>query len=119
VDIRKGDTVIVISGDERGNIGRVLAVFPKKQRVLVEKINMIKRHTRGRSQTQMQGGIIEKEAPLHVSNVALYDPKQKVATRVKYRIRYETDAGRRVAIKERLSVRTGEVIEGSGSSKNA
>ena len=115
MDIRKGDTVVVISGDERGSIGRVLAVFPKKQRVLVEKINMIKRHTRGRSQTQMQGGIIEKEAPLHISNVALYDPKEKAPTRVRYRIRYETDAGRRVVIKERVSAKTGEVMERSGS----
>ncbi|MCK4305167.1 MAG: 50S ribosomal protein L24 [Candidatus Eisenbacteria sp.] len=111
MDIRKGDTVIVLSGDEAGNTGRVLAYFPKTQRVLVERLNMIKRHTRARSETQAQGGIIEKEAPIHISNLALYDPKAKVATRVRHRIRYETDGDRKVKIKDRISSRTGEVLE--------
>jgi len=111
VDIRAGDTVIVVSGDEKGKIGRVIAIFPKKQRVLVEKINMIKRHTKPRSQTQMHGGIIEKEAPMAVSNVALYDPKSKKATRVRYRIREEQDGNRKIKVKDRLSARTGEVLE--------
>ncbi|MCK4412626.1 MAG: 50S ribosomal protein L24 [Candidatus Eisenbacteria sp.] len=109
--IRTGDTVIVISGDEKGKTGRVLAVFLDQERVLIEKINMIKRHTRPRSQTQTQGGIIEKEAPLHISNVALYDPKSKGATRVRYRVRYEKDGDRQVKVKDRLSAKTGEVIE--------
>ena len=109
--IRKGDTVIVISGEEKGSIGRVLFVFPKQQRVIIEKINMIKRHTRPRSQAQMQGGIIEKEAPLHISKVALYDPKAKGPTRVKYRVREEKDGDRMVKVKERLSVKSGEVLE--------
>lgn len=111
MDIRSGDTVIVISGDEKGKIGRVIAVFPKKKRVLVEHINMIKRHSKPRSQTQMQGGIIEKEAPLPVSKVALYDPKSKKGTRVKYRVRFEKDGARRVKVKDRLSARTGEELE--------
>ena len=111
MDIRTGDTVIVISGDEKGKVGRVIAIFPKKRRVLVEKINMIKRHTRPRSQAQMQGGIIEKEATLPLEKVALYDPKAKKGTRVRYRVRYEKDGDRRVKIKDRLSARTGEVIE--------
>ena len=109
--IRSGDTVIVISGNEKGKIGRVIAVFPKKDRVLVEKVNMIKRHQKPRSQSQMQGGIIEKEATLHISNVALYDPKAKRGTRVQWRTREETDGGRQVTIKDRVSARTGEVIE--------
>jgi large subunit ribosomal protein L24 len=111
VNIRRGDTVIVISGDEKGKTGRVLFVLTDSNRVVVEKINMIKRHTRPRSQTQQQGGIIEKEAPLHISNVALYDPKAKGPTRVQQRVRYETDAGRRVKIKDRIAVKSGEVIE--------
>ncbi len=111
MNIKKGDEVIVISGNERGQIGRVLAVFPNEQRVLIEKINMIKRHTRPRSQQQQQGGIVEKEAPIHISNVALYDPKAKGPTRVRYRERYETDAGRKVKIKERISTKSGEVLE--------
>jgi large subunit ribosomal protein L24 len=111
VDIRRGDTVIVISGEEKGKIGKVLFVFPEKQRVIIEKINMIKRHTRPRSQTQMQGGIIEKEAPLQASKVALYDPKARKPTRVRTRIRYEKDGDRQVRIKDRISTRTGEIIE--------
>lgn len=111
MDIRRGDRVIVISGDEKGKTGRVLFVLPESNRVVVEKINMIKRHTRPRSQAQQQGGIIEKEAPLHVSNVALYDPKAKGPTRVAYRVRYEDDAGRKVKIKDRVAVKSGEVIE--------
>ena len=111
MDIRKGDMVIVISGDEKGNTGRVLAVFPKSRRVIVEKLNMIKRHTRPRSQAQQQGGIIEKEAPLHISNMALYDPKAKGPTRVRCRIREEKDGDKMVKIKERISAKTGEVLE--------
>jgi len=111
VDIRRGDTVIVISGSEKGQTGRVLWIDRRKQRVVVEKLNMIKRHTRPRSQQQQQSGIIEKEAPMHISNVALYDPKAKGPTRVKYRIRYETDGNRKVKVRERISVRSGEVLE--------
>ena len=114
MNIRRGDTVIVISGDEKGKTGRVLFVLTDSNRVVVEKINMIKRHTRPRSQTQQQGGIIEKEAPLHISNVALYDPKARKATRVRTRVRLEKDGTRTVKIKERISARTGEVIERPG-----
>ena len=111
MDIRKGDEVIVISGSEKGNTGRVLAVLTKSQRVIVEKLNMIKRHTKPRSQQQAQGGIVEKEAPIHISNVALYDSKVKGGTRVRCRVRYEKDGDRQVAIKDRISVRSGEVLE--------
>ena len=111
MDIRSGDTVIVVSGEEKGKVGRVIAVFPKKGRVLVEKVNMIKPPRCDRHQTQMQGGIIEKEAPLPLCKVALYDPKSKSATRVRYRVRYEKDGDRQVKIKDRISARTGEVLE--------
>ncbi len=68
MNIRKGDTVVVITGKYKGRRGRVLRVMPRKQRVVVEGVNMMKRHTRGRGMTQ-QGGIVEREAPLHISNV--------------------------------------------------
>ncbi|MFH1755933.1 MAG: 50S ribosomal protein L24 [Candidatus Latescibacterota bacterium] len=74
MNIIKNDTVKVISGNHKGKIGKVLKVFPKSNRVIVEKVHLIKRHTRARSATQ-QGGIIEKEAPIHVSNVMLVCPK--------------------------------------------
>ena len=72
--VRKNDLVQVISGKEKGKTGKVLQVFPKKDRVLVEKVNFIKRHSRPSAKTR-QGGIIQKEAPVHVSNVLLVCPK--------------------------------------------
>jgi len=66
--IRKGDNVVVITGKYKGRRGRVLRVFPKEERLIVEGVNMIKRHTRGRGMNQ-QGGIVEREAPIHASNV--------------------------------------------------
>jgi large subunit ribosomal protein L24 len=72
--IRKNDTVQVINGKEKGKTGKVLQVFPKKERVIVEKVNFIKRHSRPSAKTR-QGGIIQKEAPIHVSNVLLVCPK--------------------------------------------
>ena len=81
IKIRKGDTVMVIAGDDKGKTGRVLSVDEVKRRVIVEKVNFVKRHTRARSQTQ-QGGILEKEAPIHLSNVQVYDEKAGRGTRV-------------------------------------
>ena len=81
--IIKGDEVIVISGKDRGKQGRVLRVNPKQERVYVEGLNIIKRHQRPRPGTLEQGGVIEKEGPIHLSNVALRDPKDKKPTRVK------------------------------------
>jgi large subunit ribosomal protein L24 len=78
--IIKNDTVKVISGNHKGKVGRVLKVFPKTNRIIVEKVNLIKRHTRPRSQ-QDQGGIIEKEGPIHVSNVMLVCPKCSTPSR--------------------------------------
>ena len=79
--IRKGDIVQVIAGDDKGKTGRVLSVDSEKQRVIVEKINFVKRHTKARRQGQ-QGGILEKEAPIHLSNVQVYDEKAGRGTRV-------------------------------------
>ncbi len=82
--IKKGDTVKVISGDDRGKTGEVLRVFPKANRIVVSGVNIIVKHQRairaGRS--QMQGGRVELEAPIHVSNVMLVCPHCKEATRV-------------------------------------
>ena len=100
--IRKGDTVMVIAGDDKGKTGRVLSVDETKQRVLVEKVNFVKRHTKPRGQ-RAQGGILEKEAPLHLSNVMLYDPKAGRGVRVGVRM---TKDGKR----ERISRATGNVI---------
>lgn len=79
--IRKGDIVQVISGDDRGRIGKVLQVLPESNRLIIERVNFIKRHTKPRKQGQ-QGGILEKEAPIHISNVLLYDPKVDRGVRV-------------------------------------
>lgn len=71
--VRKGDKVKVLSGNERGKTGKILKVFPGSQRAIVEGLNLIKRHTRP-SQRNQQGGIIEREAPIHVSNLRLVCP---------------------------------------------
>ncbi|MFQ5582885.1 MAG: 50S ribosomal protein L24 [Calditrichia bacterium] len=79
--IKKNDTVLVISGNDRGVRGKVLKVFPARDRIIVEGVNLIKRHTRP-TQQMPQGGIIQKEAPIHISNVKVITPKSNVATRV-------------------------------------
>ena len=101
--IRKNDLVQVISGKEKGKTGKVLQVFAKKDRVLVEKVNFIKRHSRPSGKTR-QGGIIQKEAPLHVSNVLLMCPKCNKGERMGNR-RLE-DGGRALVCKT-----CGELIE--------
>ena len=79
--LKKNDLVMVIAGKERGKSGRILRVFPGKNRVLIEKINFIKRHTRPSGGTR-QGGIVEKEAPIHVSNVMVICEKCNLPIRV-------------------------------------
>ncbi|MDZ7266119.1 MAG: 50S ribosomal protein L24 [candidate division KSB1 bacterium] len=105
--IRKNDLVMVISGDHRGRQGRVLKVFPEKQRVIVEGINLIKRHTRP-SQRNQQGGIIEKEAPIHVSNVMLIDPKLGVPTRIGIQTINHSSKNSRNRV--RVAKKSGEII---------
>ncbi len=100
--IKKGDEVVVVTGREKGRKGSVLNIDRKSHRVLVQGVNMIKRHTRPTGASA--GGIIEKEAPLAVSNVALVDPKTGEATRVGYKF---LDDGRKV----RFAKRSGEVID--------
>jgi len=100
--LRKGDIVTVIAGDDKGKTGRVLSVDETKLRVIVEKINFVKRHTKARGQNQ-QGGILEKEAPIHLSNVMLHDPKAGRGVRVGVRT---TKDGKR----ERISRATGDTL---------
>ena len=82
--IKKNDTVKVIAGKDKGKNGKVLRVIPKKDRVIVEKINMIKRHMKPNQQTR-QGGILEKESPIHISNLMLICSKCTDPTRVGYK----------------------------------
>ena len=100
--IKKGDRVVVLTGKDKGRQGNVLKVLPKDSRVVVEGLNMVQRHTRA-SQADPQGGIKNKEASLHLSNVAIVDSKGK-ATRVGFRV--EGDK------KVRFAKTTGEVIHG-------
>jgi len=101
--IRKNDTVLVIAGKDRGKKGKVRFAYPKEQRVLVEGINFIKRHTRARGRV-MQAGIIEREAPIHVSNVMLLCSRCNHPARIGYRF---LEDGRKV----RVCRSCGEVID--------
>lgn len=92
--IRKNDNVIVIAGNNIGKTGKVLKVFPKVNRVIVEGVNLRKRHTKP-NQKSPQGGIMEKEAPIHVSNVMIVDPKTNEATRIGARIIIDEKTGRK------------------------
>ncbi len=102
VHVTKGDTVRVMRGDDRGKEGVVLRVFPKKNRVLVQGINIVKKHRRARS-AEEEGGIHEMEAPVDASNVMLIDPKSGAPTRV--RVRSDKDG-----TKERVSAKSGDSI---------
>jgi len=100
--IKKNDTVAVIAGKEKGKRGRVLMVLPGDERVIVEKVNFIKRHTKP-SQNQRQGGIIEREGPIHLSNVQLYC--KKCAKPVRLRRLTGTDG-----MKSRACARCGDLL---------
>jgi large subunit ribosomal protein L24 len=80
--LKKNDLVVVVAGKDRGRQGKVLRVLPAKGRVIVERVNMIKRHTRPNPQKNIAGGISEREAPLHISNVMLVDPDRNTRTRI-------------------------------------
>ena len=80
--LRKNDTVVIIAGKDRGRQGKILKILPAKGRVIVERVNMIKRHTRPNPSKNIAGGISEKEAPIHISNVMLVDPDQNTRTRI-------------------------------------
>jgi len=92
--IHKNDTVTVISGNARGKVGKVLKVFNETERVIVEGVNIIKRHSKP-TQKNPQGGIVQKEAPIHVSNVMLICPKCNQRTRVGYSIVKDSLSGKK------------------------
>ncbi|MCP3764452.1 50S ribosomal protein L24 [Domibacillus sp. A3M-37] len=100
--VKKGDKVMVITGKDKGKTGVILAAFPKKDRVLVEGINIVKKHAKP-SQLNPQGGILSQEAAIHVSNVMLLDPKTNEPTRVGYK---EVD-GKKV----RVAKKSGETLD--------
>jgi len=101
--VRKGDTVMVVAGKERGKRGRVLRVIPEKNRVVVERVNMIKKHQRP-TQRIRQGGIIEREGPIHLSNVMLLDPTSGKPTRIGMRVLSDGK-------KARVARKSGEIID--------
>lgn len=100
--IRRGDKVVVLAGRDKGKHGEVVKAFPTENKVVVQGINMVRKHQK--QTPNQQGGIIAKEAPIHVSNLAIQDPKDGAPTRIGYRI---LDDGRKV----RYAKRSGEVID--------
>ncbi|MEK5171766.1 50S ribosomal protein L24 [Heyndrickxia sp. FSL W8-0496] len=100
--VKKGDKVMVITGKDKGKTGVILAAFPKKDRVIVEGVNIVKKHSKP-SQANPQGGIINFEAAIHVSNVMLLDPKTNEPTRVGY----QEVNGKKV----RVAKKSGEVLD--------
>ncbi len=114
--IRKGDTVVVIRGEDKGKSGRVLSVNPKKKMVVVQRVRLVQRHQKpGRSQ-QVKQGTVEKELPIPISAVALIDPKSSKPTRVRAELPHGGDAEAKEIRrgKVRRSVRSGVEIEKPG-----
>lgn len=107
IKLRKGDTVKVITGADKGKTGRVLEVHNDKNRVLVEGVRIVKRHTKANPAKQIKGGIAEKESPIHVSNVMVVTGNGK-ASRIGYKMEGEGDAARKV----RVARKTGETLAG-------
>ncbi|MFL2770926.1 MAG: 50S ribosomal protein L24 [Rhodospirillaceae bacterium] len=99
---RKGDKVIVLTGRDKGKTGSIVKAIPESGKIIIQGVNMVRRHQR-QSQTDA-GGIVEQEAPIHHSNVAIVDPKENIATRVGFR---NLDDGTKV----RFAKRSGEVID--------
>jgi len=101
--IKKGDTVVVLAGKDKGKQGEVTKAMPKENKVIVAGVNLVKRHTKPTQENA--GGIVSKEAPIHVSNVAIVDAKTGKATRIGMKV---LEDGRKV----RVAKRSGEVIDG-------
>ena len=109
--IRKDDEVIVISGKDRNKTGKVLRVDPEKNRVYVEGLNIIKRHTRPSQipgSPNAAGGVIEREGPIHISNVALVDPTTKKPTRIGSRVEEQTKDGVKRTVRVRYAKKSGK-----------
>jgi large subunit ribosomal protein L24 len=101
--IRKGDRVVVTTGRDKGKTGEVRSLIPEESRAIVAGVNLVRRHTRQTAQTE--GGILTKEAPIHLSNLAIADPKTGKPTRVGFKV---LDDGRKV----RVAKRSGDLIDG-------
>jgi large subunit ribosomal protein L24 len=101
--IKKGDKVVVVSGRDKGRSGEVVRVMPREDRALVRGVNMVKRHQK--QTMKEEGGIVRKELPIHISNIAVADPKDGKPTRVGFKI---LDDGRKV----RFAKRSGDLIDG-------
>jgi len=101
--IKKGDKVVVLTGRDKGRTGEVLQVLPKEERAIVRGVNMVKRHQR--QTAKQESGIFSKEATIHLSNLALADPKDGKATRVGFKIQEDGN-------KVRVAKRSGELIDG-------
>jgi large subunit ribosomal protein L24 len=105
--LKKEDNVIVISGNFKGKTGKILKVFPKKNRVIIEGVNLRKRHSKA-SQQNPQGGIIEKESPIEASNVMILDPKSNEATKIGKKIIIDEKTGKKRSV--RTSRLSGEML---------
>jgi large subunit ribosomal protein L24 len=103
LNVKSGDTVYVITGKEKGKTGKVIKVLHKKEAALVEKLNIVKRHER-QSQKNPTGGIVEKEAPIHISNLMLYDTSERKPVRIGHKV---LSSGEKV----RYSKKSGEEIK--------
>ena len=108
--IKKGDTVQVLTGKDKSKQGKVIAVYPETQRVLVEGVNRVTRHTKAGQSARgtRTGGLVVQEAAIHVSNVAIVDPSDKKPTRVKTRVETVERGGREKASRTRVAVRSGK-----------
>ena len=108
--IKKGDTVQVRTGKDKSKQGKVIAVYTDTQRVLVEGVNRVTRHTKAgqTARGSRTGGLVVQEAPIHVSNVAVVDPSDKKPTRIKTRVESVDRDGRQKATRTRVSVRSGK-----------
>lgn len=106
--IKKNDFVKVIAGNDRGKTGKVLKVFPKENRLIIEGVNIRKRHTKP-TQKNPQGGIFEKEAPIHISNVMILDPKTNEPSRIGSKIILDEKTGKKKSA--RLSIKSGEMLQ--------
>lgn len=102
LNIKKGDTVYIIAGKEKGKTGKVTKILADQNKAVVDKLNIVKRHTKP-TQKNPTGGIVEKEAGIHISNIMLFDTKANSPTRVGYKF---NDSGKKV----RISKKTGEEI---------
>ncbi len=105
--IHKNDNVMVIAGNARGKTGKVLKVYPERERLIIEGVNIIKRHTRA-SQKNPQGGIVQREGTIHVSNVMLIDTKTNEVTRVGTKLVKDESTGKKRRM--RVAKRTGEMF---------